>query len=113
MKKSILPRLALLAAATLALANLTFAADAPANWKSKCAMCHGADGSGQTPIGKKLKLKNYTTADAQSKMTDPEILAAITDGVTADGKTVMPAFKDKLTPDEITALLAHIRAQKK
>jgi mono/diheme cytochrome c family protein len=113
MKTKTLLRSALALALTLTLAGLARAADAPDNWKTKCAMCHGADGSGQTPVGKKLKLKDYTSADAQAKMTDEEILKAITDGVTEDGKSRMPAFKDRLTPDEIKALAARVRSLKK
>jgi len=29
-------------------------ADAAANYKAKCVMCHGADGKGDTPAGKKM-----------------------------------------------------------
>ena len=39
-----------------------FADDTPPReiWNSKCAICHGVDGSGKTKIGKKLMLKDYT-----------------------------------------------------
>ena len=49
--------LALLASALLAAASAGFAAAAAENWDN-CAKCHGADGSGNTKIGKKYKLKD-------------------------------------------------------
>jgi cytochrome c6 len=72
--------------------------------------CHGADGKGQTKAGKKLDLKDYTSAEVQAKMTDEEIIKAITDGVTDEkGKERMKAYKDELSADEITDLLAYVR----
>ena len=108
MKKSILLRLALLAAASIALSNLAFAADAAANWKTKCAACHAPDGKGKKALG----TTDYTSADVQAKFTDEAMIKTITNGVT-EGSHKMPAFKDKLCADEITALLAHIRSLKK
>ena len=101
-------RAALAASLTLAFAALARAADAPDNWKAKCAMCHAADGSGNTAIGKKNKLQDYTSAEVQTKLTNEEITKTIT-----DGKKPMPSYKDKLTPDEIKALAAYIRTLKK
>ena len=40
------------------------AADGKAIWDQQCAKCHGADGKGQTTIGKKLGCKDYTDAKA-------------------------------------------------
>jgi cytochrome c6 len=80
------------------------AADGAALYKAKCATCHGADGSGQTPMGKSMKLRDLRSADVQ-KLTDAELTK-----VTADGKGKMPAYKAKLTAEEITALVAYIRS---
>ena len=81
--------------------------DGPAIYKAKCAMCHGADGAGQTPMGKNLKLRDLRSADVQ-KQTDAELVKWI-----ADGKGKMPAYKGKLTPADIDALVAFIRTMKK
>jgi len=72
-------------------------------FKSKCAVCHGADGSGDTAVGKTLKLRDLRSADVQ-KQTDQELTATIT-----NGKDKMPAYKDKLTADQIKGLVAFIR----
>jgi mono/diheme cytochrome c family protein len=82
-------------------------ADGAATYKAKCAMCHGPDGAGQTTMGKNLKLRDLRSAEVQ-KQTDAELVKWIT-----DGKGKMPAYKGKLTPAEIDALVAFIRTLKK
>ena len=43
-------------------------ADAAGNYKAKCASCHGADGKGETAMGKKFGLKDL----ASPKSLKPE-----------------------------------------
>ena len=63
----------LIAAMILIAAPAAFAAaDGAAIYKAKCASCHGADGSGQTPMGKSLKLRDLRSPDVQ-KQTDAEL----------------------------------------
>lgn len=81
--------------------------DAAAIYKAKCAICHGADGAGQTPVGKTMKLKDLRSPEVQKK-TDKEIHKSISDGG-GEGKAKMPPFKDKLEPVEIDALVAFVR----
>lgn len=101
------------ASVTFLLASaLGFAAPAAENWDNHCAKCHGADGKGQTKVGKKLKLKDYTDAAVQAKLTDEEIIKVTTEGVMVDGKEKMKAFKDELSADEIKDFVAFIRAFK-
>ena len=40
-----------------AVSNLTWSAESPgeATFKSKCVLCHGEDGTGNTPLGKQLR----------------------------------------------------------
>jgi cytochrome c6 len=85
------------------------AAPAAENWENNCMKCHGADGKGETKIGKKLKLQDYTNAEVQAKMTDEAIVKAITEGVTEGDKEKMKSFKDVLTKEEITDLVAYVR----
>lgn len=82
------------------------AEDGGALYKAKCAMCHGPDGHGETPVGKTMKVKSLASPEVQ-KMSDAELIKTIT-----DGKNKMPAFKGKLTEAEMKALVAHIRALK-
>jgi mono/diheme cytochrome c family protein len=88
---------------TLALPVSLLGADGAATYKAKCASCHAADGSGQTPMGKSMKLRDLRSPEVQ-KQTDKELFA-----VTADGKGKMPAYKTKLSEAEINALVAHMR----
>jgi cytochrome c6 len=78
-------------------------ADGAGDFKAKCAMCHGADGSGSTATGKALKVRDLGSADVQGQ-TDAELTAIIT-----DGKNKMPAYKGKLTDDQIKGLVAYVR----
>ena len=89
------------------------AADVQANWAKHCASCHGKDGKGQTKAGRMAGVKDQTDAQYQSGLADDKMLAAIKDGLTADGKEKMKPFKDKLSADEIKALVAHVRTLKK
>jgi len=82
-------------------------ADGAAIYKAKCAMCHGPDGAGQTPMGKNLKVRALGSAEVQ-KQTGPELTKWIT-----DGKGKMPAYKGKLTPADIDAVVELIRTLKK
>ena len=91
----------------VALAPIAFAADGAATYKAKCASCHGADGKGQSPMGKKMNLRDLGSPEVQ-KQTDKELY-----DWTADGKGKMPGYKDKLSADDIKALVAYMRTFKK
>lgn len=98
--------LALLALiATPLLADAT--PDGASIFKAKCAMCHGPDGTGQTAMGKSLKIRALGSAEVQ-KQTDAELTNIIT-----NGKNKMLAYKGKLTAEEIKTLVAFIRNLKK
>lgn len=104
----------LLAAGALALVSTGSAATAQENWDLHCAKCHAADGSGNTKVGQRLHLKDYTTAENQAKFTDAEAHAAVKDGVKNDaGKFTMNPYSEKLTDAEITDLVAFVRTLKK
>jgi mono/diheme cytochrome c family protein len=85
------------------------AVDGKALFESKCAICHGADGTAKEMWAKK-GMGNMNDPEWQKKNTDAAIKAAITDGI-ADKK--MPAYKDKLKPEEIDALVKAVRGLKK
>jgi len=104
---------ATLAVASLLFTSTAFAADVATNWENNCTSCHGADGRGDTKMGKKLKIKNLTDATVQAKFTDEQAVKAVKEGVKdANGKVTMKAIEG-LTDDEITALVAHVRSLKK
>jgi len=79
------------------------AQDAAALYKSKCAGCHGADGSGGTAYGKKEKLRDLRSADVQ-KQSDAQLLAIVT-----KGKGKMPGYEKSLGADKCNQLVAYVR----
>ncbi len=101
MKKILRATLALAALALIA-STYTFA-DAGADFKAKCAMCHGANGEGKAA----MKTVDFGSAEVQ-KMSDAELTAAIT-----DGKGKMPAYGAKLSKEQIEGLVKWIRTLKK
>ncbi|MEO8215555.1 MAG: cytochrome c [Acidobacteriota bacterium] len=101
MKKKTLTCAVLLA---LALPVAAFA-DGAAIYKAKCAACHGADGSGQTTIGKNLKLKDLGTPEVQN-LTNVEMTKIL-----AEGKGKMKP--SKLSAQDMEAVIAFVRSLKK
>ena len=81
--------------------------DGASVYKTKCAICHGADGKGDTGMGKSMKLRDLGSADVQ-KQTDDELIA-----ITTNGKGKMPAYKGKLTDAQIKELVTFVRSLKK
>jgi cytochrome c553 len=85
------------------------AADVAANWDQHCAKCHGADGKGQTKMGIKAGAKDYTDPKVQAEIKDDGAFKAVKEGMKKDGKELMKPYADKLSDDEIKALVAHVR----
>ncbi len=98
--------LLLLLAATIA-PSLAQGQNAPTDgaglFKAKCAMCHGPDGAGKTPMGQKLNVRDLHSAEVQ-KQADAALSQMI-----AQGKSKMPAFSKTLSADQVKLLVAHIR----
>jgi cytochrome c553 len=109
MKKLITTTIVLMTGAVMAV----YAADAKENWDKDCAKCHGADGKGQTKMGQKLGIKDYTDAKVQDELKDDAAFKAIKEGLKdKDGKTLMKPTEG-LSDDEIKALVQHVRSFKK
>ncbi len=77
--------------------------DAAALYQSKCKMCHGDDGSGNTPTGKAMKVADLRSDEVQKK-TDAQLIET-----TTNGKNKMPAYKGKLTDEQIKGLVKYVR----
>jgi cytochrome c6 len=76
-------------------------------YKAKCVACHGADGKGETTVGKANKVRDLGSADVQ-KQSDDELAAII-----GSGKGKMPAYGKSLKPEQVKELVAYIRTLKK
>lgn len=75
-------------------------------YNKECASCHGKDGRGRTPVGRKFGAKDLK----ESKASDAEMEKQLLDGKKAkDGGYTMPAFKEKLDAEEIKALIAFVK----
>ena len=88
------------------------AGDVTGTWNMNCAACQGKDGKGQTMMGRKLAIKDLTDAKVQAALTDDQATKDIKEGITDNGQTKMKAFGDKLSDDDIKALVAHVRTFK-
>jgi mono/diheme cytochrome c family protein len=97
----------------LSLTAIGFAADAATTWSDQCAKCHGADGKGDTKMGKKLGIADLTDAKTQAGFTDEQAAKAIKEGLKdKSGKTTMKAIEG-LTDADIKALVPYVRGLKK
>lgn len=90
--------------ATPAFSQLTAGKDL---YKQNCATCHRANGTGGwiEIEGTRINPRNLT-ADKYKNAADQELVRYISDGVEEEG---MPAFADKLSEDEIKAIINYIR----
>jgi cytochrome c6 len=97
----------------IAAAGTVKAAEAKENWDNLCAKCHGAEGKGDTKMGQKMGVKDFTDAKVQADIKDADATKAIKEGKKdQDGKTLMKPF-DTLSDDEVKALVAQVRSFKK
>jgi mono/diheme cytochrome c family protein len=85
---------------------LALSGEVTENWTKYCTECHGEDGSG-TDKGRSLKVKNYTK---KMNVKDDAAIKSIENGMSRDR---MPGYKDKLTGEEIKALVDHMRTFQK
>ena len=99
-------------AACAAMTVSASAADVKENWDKGCAKCHGADGKGETKMGKKLDIKDFTDAKYQESLKDEAMLKAIKEGVKDGEKTRMKPVEG-LSEEEMKALVAYVRKFKK
>ena len=89
------------------------AADAKESYTKDCQKCHGADGKGQTTMGKKMGAKDYTDAKVQAALTDEAAFKAIKEGFKdKDGKVLMKPTEG-LSDADIKGVVAYMRTFKK
>ena len=74
-----------------------------ATFRTKCATCHGPDGSG-SEVGKSMHVPDLRSPDVQ-KVPDAQLAQII-----SDGKGGMPPFKSSLGENQIHSLVSYIRS---
>ena len=106
------PKVYLTVLALAAAAFTLHAGDVQEIYDKSCVKCHGADGKGDTKMGKKAEVKDFTDAKYQESFTDDKAFTAIKEGIKDGDKTKMKAAED-LTDADIKALVAKVRSFKK
>jgi mono/diheme cytochrome c family protein len=96
MKKVVTLTLVLLVAALAIPAFADATPDGAALYKSKCALCHGANGEGKAAM---------KTTPFKKDMSEADIIKII-----ESGKGKMPAYKTKLSADEISQVAKHVKS---
>jgi len=96
----------ILMAAFIAVSAFTQATGASI-YRSKCAMCHGADGLAMTPMAKSMKELSFKDP-AMLKASDARFFAS-----TKFGINKMPGYSTRLTDQEIKDVIAFIRTLQK
>jgi len=76
-------------------------------FKQKCSKCHGQDGAGNN-YGQIIGATNLTDPVWHERVDDQRIINSIT-----HGRGQMPAQGEKLTDEQITSLMLHVRTLKK
>ena len=77
-------------------------------YAANCARCHGSDGTGHTTMGEMTQARDLTDAAWQSRRSTARMIASVT-----NGRGEMPAFKRKLSRQEIAAAVAYVRTLKR
>lgn len=90
----------------LLFSTIAFAESAADTYKKKCSACHGVRGAGDTLLGKNLKLRPLGSPEVQDR-SDAELTMII-----SKGRNKMPRFDDKLSRDQIHALVEYVRSLK-
>lgn len=77
------------------------------HFEKNCVDCHGATGEGgpKEVDGKRFKVPSLRAGHAL-KHTDEKFVTQI-----SEGDDEMPAFKDKLTPEQINEVIRYIRKE--
>ncbi|MGH9855092.1 MAG: c-type cytochrome, partial [Blastocatellia bacterium] len=72
-------------------------------YQSKCAVCHGNDGSANTAKGKELKVRNLRSEEFK-KMTDAKAMEVL-----LKGKGKMEGYEKTLGKEKLEQLLTYCR----
>jgi ubiquinol-cytochrome c reductase cytochrome b subunit len=79
-------------------------------YTTNCLACHAVDGTGGLLRAALPTLPDFTNSKWQKTQTDDDFFRRVYDGKIDGTKPLMPAFKDKLTVDQIRALTDYTRA---
>ena len=91
-------------------ATALWAQDAKALFEKNCISCHGATGKGDGPAGKFLKPAPKDFSTSLSGKSDDQIAKVVSGGGKENGlAAAMPAYKGKLTDDQIKEIVQYVK----
>ena len=73
-------------------------------YQARCTRCHGADGAGRTRMAEIVEPPDMSDPAWQRQRSDADMITSV-----AIGRGQMPAFRKKLSRQEITAAVAYVR----
>ena len=73
-------------------------------YEARCTRCHGADGAGRTRMAEIVEPPDMTDPAWQRQRSNARMIASV-----SNGHGQMPAFKKKLSRQEIAASIAYVR----
>lgn len=85
-------------------------------FEAKCATCHGDDGKAKTELGKEMAIEDMTKAAYWKELTLEGARKSVLEGMKRTHKGVeqeMKPFKDRLSPDQVDALIIYSASLKK
>jgi mono/diheme cytochrome c family protein len=75
-------------------------------YAASCAKCHGSDGSGRSPEGKRLTDPDFTDQQRMSRKSDAMMVKTIRKGIFFG--VVMHPFKKRITEAEALSLVREV-----
>jgi cytochrome c oxidase cbb3-type subunit III len=112
MSRLVISSLVLVLSITLPPAPLSATEDTAPLFRELCSVCHGAGGKGDGPSAQGLEPKpaDFTNCKAMGKDSDDVLFKIIKGGGQSVGRsTVMPAWGDSLSDQQIRALVKFVR----
>ena len=73
-------------------------------YEARCTRCHGADGAGRTRMADIVEPPDMSDPAWQRQRSTARMVASV-----SNGRGQMPAFKKKLSRQEIAAAVAYVR----
>ena len=112
MSRGVVFSLILIASIALRVAQLSAAEETAMLFTELCSVCHGVGGKGDGPSAQGLEPKpaDFTNCKAMAKDSDDVLFKIIKGGGQSAGRsTVMPAWGDSLSDQQIGELVKFVR----
>lgn len=88
----------------------SFGADGKAIYEANCVKCHGSDGKGQTKMGRRLEVRDFTKDEVWNSFDDEDAFKAVKNGIKRDGELIMGY---QMPDEDIKASIEYMKTLKK